>query len=116
MRHAAAVMLLLACFAPAATAQDAAAPTEAEVQLARAKPCIAFLKEVDQQRAAGRAPDQAPSFALVWGWLLRNDPRSGGYMGKLPLGRIMFDNTLLACQRMRERTLGATMDLEYAHL
>jgi hypothetical protein len=116
MRHA---VLLLAFLAPAASAQDipaTAPPDDAEVQFARAKPCIAFLKEVEQQRAAGRPPGQAPSFALVWGWLLGNDPQSGGYMGKLPLGHIMFDNTLLACQRMRERTLGATMDAEYARL
>lgn len=116
MHHAAAVMLLLAFLAPAAAAQDVPPPDDAEVQLARAKPCVAFLKEVDQQRAAGRPPGEAPSFALVWGWLLRNDPQSGAYMGKSPLGHIMFDNTLLACQRMRERTLGATMDLEYARL
>ena len=37
-------------------------------------------------------------------------------MGKLPLGRIMFENTERSCQRMRVRTLGATMDAEYAAL
>jgi len=111
-----AVLMIVALLAPVASAQQAPTPDDADVQLARAKPCIAFLKEVDQQRAAGRPPGQAPSFALVWGWLLKNDATSGGYMGKLPLGHIMFDNTLLSCQRMRERTLGATMDAEYARL
>jgi hypothetical protein len=114
MRHAA---LLFALLASAAAAQDApVAPDDVAVQVARAKTCAAFLKEVDQQKAAGRPPGQSPSFALLWGWLLKNDPASGAYMGKLPLGHIMFDNTLMACQRMRERTLGATMDAEYARL
>ena len=52
----------------------------------------------------------------MWGALLEADPASRAYMGKAVLGRIMFENTTNACQRMRERTLGATMDTEYAAL
>jgi hypothetical protein len=115
--RAAASILWLCLVATASYAQSPApAPDDAEIQVARSRTCAMFLKEVDQQRAAGRPPGQAPSFALVWGWLLRQDASSSGYMGKLPLGHILFDNTMLACQRMRERTLGATMEAEYARL
>jgi hypothetical protein len=37
-------------------------------------------------------------------------------MGKMGAGRIMFQNTERTCQRIRSRTLGATMDTEYASL
>ena len=124
MRHVSAGLLLLAFLVPHATAQtspggapaDVAAPDDPQVQSARAKTCLEFMKEASAHKAAGGASVQTPSFALVWGWLLARDPSSGAYMGKQPLGQIMFDNTMTACQRMRSRTLGATMDYEYAHL
>lgn len=116
MRHAAAT-LLLAFLAPGALAQSPpASPDDAELQAARAKTCAAFLSEVSRYRASGGEPGQTPSFALIWGALLKADASSGQYMGKIGLGRIMFDNTSNSCQRMRERTLGATMDAEYAAL
>jgi hypothetical protein len=118
MRHAS--LLLFAFLGAAAMAQTPApaAPTadDAELRAARAKPCGAFLSEVTRYQAAGGEPGRTPSFALIWGALLKADPKSGEYMGKMGLGRFMFDNTMVACQRMRERTLGATMDAEYAAL
>ena len=120
MRHASAFLLLSACFGAGALAQapsPALPPAgDAELQAARAKTCAAFLNEVTRTQASGSDPGRAPSFALVWGALLEADPASRAYMGKAVLGRIMFENTTNACQRMRERTLGATMDTEYAAL
>jgi hypothetical protein len=116
MRHA---ILLLALLAPAALAQSpppAPTPVDAELQAARGKTCVAFLNEVANHVAAGGERGTTPSFALIWGALLKADSSSGGYMGKLPLGRIMLENTERSCQRIRGRTLGATMDAEYAAL
>ena len=115
MRHASATLLLLALLAPGALAQAPPA-ADTELQAARAKTCAAFLGEASRFAAAGGAPGEVPSFALIWKALLAGDPASGGYMGKAGLGRILFENTSSACQRMRERTLGATMDAEYAAL
>ena len=105
--------LLLACLAPAALAQTAPAPEDAALQAARAKSCAAFLTEVNQHTAAGGDRGETPSFALVWGALLKADANG---LGKIGQGSLMFDNTLFACQRIRGRTLGATMDAEFAAL
>jgi hypothetical protein len=86
------------------------------VQAARGMSCVAFLNEVSRHAAAGGEPGTTPSFALIWARLLSQDPSSGAYMGKLPLGRILFQNTERSCQRIRARSLGATMDAEYAVL
>src|SRR5688572_23015646 len=112
MRHASAVLLLLACFAPAALAQsppDVAAPSQdvAAVHAARAMTCAQYLKEVSEHRATRGEPVQTPSFALVWGALLESDPKSSGHMGKRVLGRLLYDNTLNSCLRMRARSLGS---------
>lgn len=111
--------LLLALLASGATAQVAPAPVadaDAELQAARAMTCAAFLSEVSRHTGAGGKVGTTPSFAIIWGALLKADTSSNGYMGKLPLGRIMFENTERTCQRIRGRTLGATMDVEYANL
>jgi hypothetical protein len=116
MRHA---ILLLAFLASAALAQSpppAPGAADAGLQAARGKTCVAFLNEITQHVAAGGERDTTPSFALIWSALLKADPSSSAYMGKLPLGRIMFENTERSCQRIRSRTLGATMDAEYRAL
>jgi hypothetical protein len=120
MRRASAIVLMFHFLAPGALAQTAPAgepaTQDAALQAARAKTCAAFLGEASRHAAAGGEPGQTPSFALIWSALLRADPASGQYMGKSGLGRIMYQNTTNSCQRMRERTLGATMDTEYAAL
>ena len=119
MRNASAALLLvfLAAAASAQSAPDAApAPPDPEMQAARTMTCAAFLGEVSRHTAAGGDRGTSPSFALIWGALLKADKASDAYMGKMSLGRIMFDNTERSCQRLRGRTLGATMDAEYSTL
>ncbi|MGH8030519.1 MAG: hypothetical protein ACREO3_11370 [Arenimonas sp.] len=95
---------------------DAAIPDETGVQSARAKSCVVFLNEVAQHTRNGGKPGTTPSFALVWGSLLLRDHKSNKALGKMTLGSLMFDNTILSCKRVRSRTLGATMDAEFAAL
>jgi hypothetical protein len=87
-----------------------------ELQAARAKTCAAFLSEVSAHTAAGNPPGTTPSFAVIWAALLESEKANGGNLGKLGLGRLMFENTEMSCQRIRARTLGATMDAEFAKL
>jgi hypothetical protein len=109
--HATIPVLLLALLAGPAAAQSADIPSP-DVAAARAKTCAAFLSEVSTHTAAGGTKGTTPSFALVWGDLLRHDPS----LGKIALGSRMFESTLIACQRVRGRSLGATMDAEFARL
>ena len=110
-----AASLLCTLFASAAFAQSAPAPAD-ELQAARAKTCAAFLNEMTMHTAAGNPGGTTPSFAVVWAALLKADQDRGAGMGKMGLGSLMFDNTVQSCQRMRGRTLGATMDAEFAAL
>ena len=103
------LFLALASGGAAAQAADAASP---EVQAAREMTCAAFLSEVSRHVAAGGSKGTTPSFALVWGDLLKHDQS----LGKIGLGSRMFESTFLSCQRVRGRTLGSTMDAEFARL
>jgi hypothetical protein len=104
--------LLLALLAPAAFAQTAPPPPDADLQAARDMTCAAFLSEVSRNAGVAALAGQSPSFARVWGDLLTRNHA----LGKVALGSRMFGNTRLACERNRARTLGATMDAEFARL
>jgi hypothetical protein len=107
------LLLLLLLLIPVAAE---AAPADDDVQAARAKTCAAFLSEMSRHTAGGGAPGQTPSFALVWGALLKDYQAKTGSLTRIGMGRRMFDATVGKCQHARALPLGTVMDAEFANL